>query len=374
MAPAPVPVKGGKLAREYCMDQDRAEILIIGGGIAGLSTACHLALAGQDGVVLVEREPLPGFYASGHNAGIARRLTGRAEHTALTVQGRDLLFQAGLMRAGGGYLLGAEPGGTRALAEEARAFGVEARTGSGSPIPGLRAAEWLHLPGDGVIDIDAVLRHCADTARAGGARLYFGRQVQGITPGPAGFRVATDRGPIQAGRVVNAAGAWAQEVGRMAGGLDIPFQPLRRHLVWSTAPCPEDQPWAWWADRPLYLRPESGGVLLCACEESSVPLPPRGRQPDNDDSFLEDLAGSLGELVPGLAAKPITRMWCGLRTFAPDRRFVVGPDPIQPGLFWVAGLAGHGMTSGLAVGRQAADGILGKFSGDALNPGRLLSH
>jgi len=356
------------------MDPEDIEILIIGGGIAGLSTACHLALAGQGGVTLVEREQLPGFYASGHNAGIARRLTGRAEHTALTVQGRDRLLQAGLMRASGGYLLGAEPGGTRDLAEEARAFGVEAARGAGSPIAGLRAAEWLHLPGDGVIDIDALLRHCADTARAGGARLRFGCQVEGIVPDPGGFRVATDQGPVRARIVVNAAGAWAGEVGRMAGGLDLAFMPLRRHLVWSPAPCPADQPWAWWADRPLYLRPESGGALLCACEESSVPLPPRGLQPAHDDAVLEQLAGSLKELVPALAEAPIARLWCGLRTFAPDRRFVLGRDPLQPGLFWVAGLGGHGMTSGLAVGQWAADSILRDLSTGSLNPRRLSSH
>ncbi len=356
------------------MDQESVDILIIGGGIAGLSTACHLALARQGGVALVERETLPGFYASGHNASIARRLTGRPEHTALTIQGRERLQQAGLMRATGGYLLGAERGGTRVLAEEAKAFGLEVSQGTGSPIPGLRAAEWLHLAEDGVIDIDAVLRHCADTARAGGAQLRFGCQVQGIVPGPAGFQVTTDQGPIRARMVVNAAGAWAREVGRMAGGLDIPFEPLRRHLVWSTAACPADQPWAWWADRPLYARPESGGVLLCACEESNVTLPPRGQQPDNDDSFLEGLADSLKELIPALTEAPIARMWCGIRTFAPDRRFVVGPDPVRPDLFWVAGLAGHGMTSGLAVGQLAADGILGKISSSRLNPGRLLSH
>jgi glycine/D-amino acid oxidase-like deaminating enzyme len=356
------------------MVQNHVEILIIGGGIAGLSTACHLALAGQDGVMLVEREALPGFYASGHNAGIARRLTGRAEHTALAVQGRDRLLEAGLMRASGGYMLAAEPGGARALAEEARAFGLEMSQGAGSPIPGLGAAEWLFLPGDGVIDIDAELRHCADTARAGGATLRFGCQVQGITPGPDGFRVATDQGLVQARILVNAAGAWAQEVGRMAGGLDIPFAPLRRHLVWSTAPCPADQPWAWWADRPLYIRPESGGTLLCACEETTLTLPARGLQPENDDSFLPGLADSLKELIPALAEATVARLWCGVRTFAPDRRFVLGPDPLQPNLFWVAGLGGHGMTSGLAVGHLAAGSILGKNSTDILNPGRLLSH
>ena len=355
------------------MHQD-VEILVIGGGIAGLSTACHLVRAGQRGVALVEREAQPGFYASGHNAGIARQLTGRAEHTALAVRGRDLLARARLMRASGGTLLGAEAGGTRELAEEARAFGLEASQGAGSPIPGLRAAEWLHLAGDGVIDIDAALRHCADTARAGGARLHFGCQVEGIAPDPAGFRVQTDRGAVRARTVVNAAGGWAREVGRMAGGLDIPFRPLRRHLVWSSAPCPAGRPWAWWADRPLYVRPESGGALLCACDESPVALPARGAQPAVDEAVLEGLAASLKELIPGLAAAPVARLWCGMRTFAPDRRFVLGPDPVRPGLFWVAGLGGHGMTTGLAVGQLAADILLGKKDPGPLNPARLLRH
>ena len=356
------------------MGLESAEVLIIGGGVAGLSTAFHLAQAGQDDVLLVEREAMPGFYASGHNAGIARQLTGRAEHTALTVQGRNRLAEAGLMQASGGYLLGAEPGGSEALAEEARAFQLDAARGSGCPLPGLQAAEYLYLASDGVIDIDALLHHCAYTARAGGAQLRFGCQVQGITPGPGGFRVETDQGPIQARRLVNAAGAWAQEVGRMAGGLDIAFQPLRRHLVWSNTPYPADQPWAWWADRPLYARPESGGVLLCACEESQVDLPARGQQPATDDSVLEGLALSLRGLIPSLADASVARLWCGLRTFAPDRRFVLGPDPVNPDLHWVAGLGGHGMTSGLAVGELAAWSILGKKKTGLLDPGRLWQH
>jgi glycine/D-amino acid oxidase-like deaminating enzyme len=356
------------------MSRESVEILIVGGGIAGLSTACHLALAGQERVMLVERELLPGFYASGHNAGIARQLTGRAEHTALTIQGRNRLAEAGLMRVSGGYLLGAERGGTDALAEEARHFQLAAEKGAGSPLPGLQAAEYLHLPSDGVIDIDAVLHHCAYTARAGGAQLRFGCQVTGITPEASGFRVATDQGTIHARKLVNAAGAWAQEVGRMAGGLDIPFQPLRRHLIWSNAAYAQDQAWAWWADRPLYARPESGGVLLCACEESEVALPGRGSQPDTDDSVLEGLADSLKALIPALADAPIARLWCGLRTFAPDRRFVLGPDPVNPGLTWVAGLGGHGMTSGMAVGALAAESLLGQKKMGVLDPGRLLSH
>ena len=356
------------------MINEHAEVLVIGGGIAGLSTAFHLAREGQQGVVLLEREAQAGFYASGHNAGIGRALTGRAEHTALTLQGRARLAQAGLMVRTGGYLLGAEPGGTDALAAEAEALGVEVVRGPGSPLPGLRAAEFLQVPGDGEIDIHAVLGHCAEGARALGARLHFDCQVQSIQPGAGGFRVETDRGVIEAGILVNAAGAWAQDLGRQAGGLDIPFQPLRRHLVWSNRPYPADRPYAWWADRPLYVRPESGGLLLCACEESTVALPVRGRQPDTDESVLEGLHASLRELAPDHAALPIARLWCGLRTFAPDRRFVLGFDPVNPRLFWVAGLGGHGMTSGLAVGETAARTLLQKKMGGPLDPGRLSTH
>jgi len=351
----------------------RAEILIVGGGIAGLSTAFHLARAGQGGVVLVDREELPGFYASGHNAGVGRQLTGRAEHTALTIEGRNRLAEAGLIDQRGGYLLGADPGGTASLAQEAERFHLPVEKAEGTPFPGLKAAEYFRIPSDGFIDVDAVLQRCSEGARAGGAELNFGCQVMSIQPTADGFDVETDQGPIRAGRIVNAAGAWAQEVGRMAGGLDIPFQPLRRHLIWSNAAYPQDQPWVWWADRPLYLRAESGGLLLCACEEDQVPLPGRRQQPESDRYILETLSGYLRELAPDLGDVPIARLWCGLRTFAPDRRFTIGPDPVNPRLFWVAGLGGHGMTSGLAVGDLAARAILGRADTGLLDPARLLT-
>ena len=126
-----------------------------------------------------------------------------------------------------------------------------------------------------------------------------------------------------------------------------------RALVWSGAAHPQLEPWAWWVDRPFYLRPESGGLLMCPCEEVAVPLPPRGRQPDTDPAVLEGLFASLRELAPHLAERPVTRYWTGLRTFAPDRRFVLGWDPWNPRLFWSSCLCGHGMTSGLAVTRKS---------------------
>jgi adhesin HecA-like repeat protein len=349
---------------------ETAEVVIIGGGIAGLSLACHLAQAGQRGIVLLEREDQPGTYASGHNAAIARALTGRDEHTTLTVEGRRLLNQAGLMTASGGLLASVGHGPLDALETEAKRHGVEVHRRAGIPLPGLHAAEHLAIPGDGVIDIAGLLRHCAEGARAGGADLRFGSALLALRPTETGFDLNTDQGILRAKTLAIAAGAWAAELGRMAGS-QIPFTPLRRTLVWSGAPYPQDQPWAWWVDRPFYLRPESGGVLMCPCEETEVFPPSRGRQPDTDAAVLEGLFTSLRELAPELADRPITRYWTGLRTFAPDRGFVIGWDPWNPRLFWDAGLGGHGMTSGLSVGAYAAERFLHRGDAGPLDPARF---
>jgi glycine/D-amino acid oxidase-like deaminating enzyme len=349
---------------------DTAEVAIIGGGIAGLSLAFHLAQAGQQGIVLLEREDQPGTYASGHNAAVARSLTGRDEHTALTVEGCRRLAEAGLLTAGGGLLVSAERGPLDAFEAEARHHGVEVHRGEGIPLPGLKAAEHLAIPGDGVIDIAGLLRTCAEGARAHGADLRFGCALLGMKSTDAGFELETDRGPLHAKALAIAAGAWAGELGRMAGS-QVEFTPLRRSLVFSGAPHSQQDPWAWWVDRPFYLRPESGGLLMCPCEEVAVPLPARGRQPDTDASVLEGLYTSLRELAPDLAERPVTRYWTGLRTFAPDRRFVIGWDPWNPCLFWSAGLGGHGMTSGLAVGALAANQFLRRSEPGLLDPTRF---
>lgn len=349
---------------------ETAEVAIIGGGIAGLSLAYHLARSGQGGIVLLEREDQPGTYASGHNAAVARSLTGRDEHTALTVEGRRRLAEAGLLSPSGGLLVSAEAGPLDAFEAEAARHGVEAHRGPGIPLPGLRAVEHLAIPGDGVIDIAGLLRVCADGARAEGADLRFGCALRGLKADGTGFDLDTDRGPLRATTLAIAAGAWAGELGRQAGSA-IPFTPLRRSLVWSSAAHPQNEPWAWWVDRPFYLRPESGGLLMCPCEEATVPLPPRGRQPDTDAAVLDGLYGSLRELAPHLAERPVTRYWTGIRTFAPDRRFVLGWDPWNPRLFWSAGLGGHGMTSGLAVGAHAADQFLHRRIQGPLDPARF---
>ncbi len=371
MAPDGTAVKG-QACHDGQMGSERWDIVVAGGGIAGLSTAFHLARSGGQRILLLDREILPGFYASGHNAGIARQLTGRLAHSRLAVEGRDRLAEAGLLAVTGGRFLAMEPAALDPLVEEARTLGVPVERGAGAGLTGMVAGAHLAVPSDGAIDVNGLLGLCAHGAREAGAELRFGTEIRDIQSMESGFALETSDGPITAATLINAAGAWAGELGRKAGGIAIAFRPLRRHLAWSDQPYSEAEPYAWWVDRPLYLKAESGGLLMCPCDESEGPLPPPGQQPDIDASAFEALADTMHTLAPGLTDHGITRTWSGLRTFAPDRSFVIGWDPVNPRLFWVAGLGGHGMTTGLAVGRLAAE-LFQQRGEHELSPKRLLN-
>ncbi len=347
------------------------DILVVGSGIAGLSAAFHLAQVPGRRILLVDREILPGFYASGHNAGIARQLTGRREHSRLAVEGRNRLADARLLTENGGLLLAADTLALDAIEAEAQELGVAVERNAGAGIDGLIATAHLSVPSDGFIDVHGLLGLCARGAREAGVELRYGCEVRAIEIAENGFLVDTSEGRVRVATIINAAGAWAGELGRRAGGLDIAFSPLRRHLAWSDQPYDGNQPYIWWVDRELYLKAESGGLLMCPCDEDEVALPPPGQQPDTDAKAIEQLADSMHELAPGLTDHGISRAWSGIRTFAPDRRFVLGWDPVNPNLFWVAGLGGHGMTTGLAVGKLSAQ-LYQQRGEHELSPRRLM--
>jgi glycine/D-amino acid oxidase-like deaminating enzyme len=139
-----------------------------------------------------------------------------------------------------------------------------------------------------------------------------------------------------------------------------------------TAPDPRvdpDWPVVWNAGDAFYARPESGGLLLCACDETAV----AADACEVDPSVRERIAEVAARHLPDFADAAAAHLWCGMRTFAEDHEFVIGPDPELAGLFWAAGLGGHGMTTAPAVGALAADALLGR--GDpreraAFDPGR----
>ncbi len=361
-----------------------ADVVIIGGGIAGLSVAWSLTRAGVRGVALFEREPLFATHSSGRNAAIFRLLDRSTGVPALALRSRELLDELmggrAWLRETGAILSARSMGALAPLIEVARAHGIAhsvvERPELGrycAPLAMGSATVGIHVPGDGVLDIHAMISALSEAARRGGARLQTGAVVELIERrgGRAvGVRLASGES-VDAGAVLIAAGAWASAMGA-ATGAPLALTPMRRHLAQLT---PRERlspqsPVVWCEDEEVYYRPESGGVLASPCDEDAYPpcLPPEA------PSALALLAEKLGRVAPSLADASVQRSWACLRTFAPDRALVAGPDPRVPGLFWLGGLGGHGMTAGVGAGELAAALLRGEGHplAQALAPCRLL--
>lgn len=232
----------------------------------------------------------------------------------------------------------------------------------------------LWSPEDGVIDVHALLSGYLEGARRGGARVETGVSVLALrTAGGRLTGVETSAGPVEAPVAVNAAGAWAGEIGA-AADLQLPLMPFRRHLGATVPSEAVDPGWpiVWDLSDPFYCRPESGGLLMSPCDEE--PHPPGEALPT--PTGAEQIARKASRLLPGLAGLRLGRLWACLRIFAADRAPVVGSDPRVQGLYWVAGLGGQGVSLSPAIGRLAASLILSESPGPspvgALSPVRLL--
>jgi glycine/D-amino acid oxidase-like deaminating enzyme len=122
-------------------------------------------------------------------------------------------------------------------------------------------------------------------------------------------------------------------------------------------------------DRSLYLRALDGGVLFSPCDNALAEPPPSHVYPVNAP-VIEELANTIKSVAPVFKDTPLGKTWSALRTFAPDKKFIVGWDKINPRLFWVAGLGGHGMTAGFALGELAKNLLLNPQK-HPLNPDRI---
>lgn len=358
-------------------------VLIVGGGIAGLATAWHLA-ARAVAVTLLEREPLFASHASGRNAAIFRqlehdvagvRLALRSDAllTSLAAEGPALLARTGALYLGTERELG--PLVTLAAGE-----GVQVRRVSGAElsgiVPALRGTDapaGLHVPRDGVLDVHAIAQALVAGARARGAMLRSGVGVERLLVADgrvSGVQLA-DGATREADEIVLAVGAWSASLGA-AVGLSIPVQPRRRHLA-LLGPAPSEAalgPVVWRLDEGIYVRREAGGLLASPCDEQ-VWEP--GVPPTSPDA-MEQLAVRLQRLAPSLAASEVRTAWACLRSFAPDGALVAGRDPRARGLTWIAGLGGRGMSVGLGLGEVAAAAALDEAHPllEALSPDRWL--
>jgi glycine/D-amino acid oxidase-like deaminating enzyme len=342
-------------------------VAIIGAGFAGAATAYWLKRFAGVRATIIEQEAVPGAHASGKNAGIARQAAESTPGTVLCARGTAFLrnppsgfSSERVMQPTGGYLLANRAAPVSELRDRARAAGVEVRQAAKRDViervPFLEGAPFeaaLFCPGDGVVDVHELL-----TAYLRGQQVLTHAAVTAFDLSGGRLKAATTtRGSIAADWFVIAGGAWATGVGKLAGSDCFPLEPRRRHLL-HTGPMPaidRHTPYAWSIEPEVYVRPESGGLLLCPCDEQvSEPCSPAA-----DDNAPVWLAEKLGAAMPGLLDVPIARTWAELRCFSPDGNFVIGRDPKIANLLWVCALGGHGMTSSAAVGELAASLLLG---------------
>jgi D-arginine dehydrogenase len=350
------------------------DFVIVGAGLAGAATAYHLTRQGAADVLLVEREAIPGFHSSGRNAAMIRQCVPDVALARLARDGAAFLHSLPedwpvpvQFKQNGSLLLGSNAGWEK-LKRDAEAgrqlgIGVELWTPEQAKhhVPVLVDAEFdgaIWCATDGVVDVHALLSGYLKAATAKGARVRYGTAVGAIrsTRGRS-LEVTVGDEAIGAKAVINACGAWANVIAEMAGAAALPLHPCRRHLFVSPPLDWIDSAWPfiWDVSHDIYFRPEGEGLLLCACDQTE--LPPG--DPPVDLSVQELLAEKIQRYFPGLSNVSISKRWAGFRTLTPDGRFVIGWDPAIEGLFWVAGLGGHGVTTSSAVGALAADILLG---------------
>lgn len=373
-----------------------ARVVIVGGGIFGCACAWHLARAGVDDVLVLERDELNAATTS-QAAGLIGQLRTSAVTSALVGQTLDDIatlaaagHETGFRRTGSLRLaLTAERDvEIRAQVAAARHFGVDATLVGADEVkrhaPGLEPskrypAAWM--PNDGYAEPYTLATAYASAARGAGVTFVTGCDVLGIRSDAGRARgVTTREGDVDAEAVVVAAGAWTRAVATGAG-VAVPAVAVR-HQAWVTAP----MPWVTPAfpvvrvpDRLAYLRPEVGGLMLGFFEQT-----PLGLDIDGDGAFrvadtprdpdvLAAHAPALLEVAPGLGEARIVGGTAGVPTYTPDGQFVVGAAGV-PGLFVATGCCAHGIAGSGGVGRALTEAVTGEpatLDPAALSPERF---
>ena len=235
---------------------------------------------------------------------------------------------------------------------------------AGIPIDGLRPGWDIGLAEPSCADIDVARLHAAylKRARTRGAALATDARVVGVRRDKM-WRIETRAGTIEAATLVNAAGAWADEVAAMAGVRPIGIQPYRRTMVQLRVdpPAPADLPLIVDALGRFYFKPEGGGRLWVSPNDETPCAAGDCAAEEIDVAIAIDRL----QQVVDWRVERVERAWAGLRSFAPDRLPVYGPDPGDAGFFWYAGQGGFGIQTAPAAAKLAAALLLGE-AGDPM--------
>jgi D-arginine dehydrogenase len=346
----------------------RADVAVVGAGIAGAGLAA--ALAPHASVVLIEGEDAPGYHSTGRSAAFWSETYGGPAIQPLTTASGPAL--APFLQPLGSLHIGraGDAGAIDAfLAEFAGTPVVLERVDPAALVPGLRA-DWIHgimEPSCAYIDVAALHAEQLATARRHGVRLVVGATLTGARHEAGRWRLATRAGEVDAGIVVDAAGAWADTVARLCGAAPLGIRPYRRTVAQlrTDPPAPAGLPHVADIAGRFYFKPEVGGRLW---------LSPHDETPcDPCDAAAEEIDVALAidrfQRAVDWRVAAVERRWAGLRSFAPDRRPVYGFDARVPGFFWCAGQGGFGIQTAPAASALAASLLLGTAPPSALDPG-----
>ncbi len=341
------------------MPENHYDVIVIGAGIAGASVAAELAASAR--VLVLEREEQPGYHTTGRSAAlytatygppVIRALTRASAGTLLgdhpqpLTRPRGLLFVARRDQVDALERMQAELGDavTRLTPDAARAYLPLLREGH------IHGA--LHDTGASDIDVDALHRMYLRRLGTANGVLMTNSEVQAITRDGADWLIRCGTGAFRAPRIVNAAGAWADEIAALAGVKPVGLVPKRRTAVIVAPPDgidPAPFPMTVDVDETFYIKPEAGKLLLSPAD--ATPSPACDARPEElDIAICVDRAQRALELP----VRRIEHSWAGLRSFVADGCPVAGYAPEAPGFFWLAGQGGYGIQSAPALARAAA--------------------
>ena len=373
-------------------EPERFDVAVVGAGIAGASAAAELAASVR--VILIERESQPGYHTTGRSAALFSQIYGPPVIRALSRASAALLYEPPAGFAADPILsprdvltIGRDDQRARLDAEFAELAARSTvrrvtRDDALALVPLLRpesaAAAFLE-EGSADIDVHALHHGFLRRLRALGGRIETGCELTSLARDGGGWLLATRKGRFRADIVVNAAGAWADELGALAGAARIGLTPKRRTAM--VVPAPDGIDAGGWpavvdVDEDFYLKPDAGRLLISPADET--PSPPCDAQPDElDVAICIDRIETAFDLKVGR----IENKWAGLRSFVADKCPVVGFDPLAENFFWLAGQGGYGIQTSPAMARTAAALALGRglpadiqdqgVEAAALSPARL---
>ena len=337
-----------------------SDIIVIGGGVAGLSAAA--ALSQEARVTVLEQEGSTGYHASGRSAAMFEENYG-----APSVQALSRASAPYHREANGGYL---SPRGFMIVAtkEERAAFDMDSEALGAAPISLAQAQTLVPIlepktvafagyhEGAMDIDTDRLMQDFSREVRRNGGQIITKARVTKLSRTSTGWQVQVGALEYACETLVNAAGAWADQIARLAQITPINLMPCRRSM--ARIPAPEDRntrdwPMFFGVGETWYAKPDAGALLISPADEE--PVAPQDAWAD-DMVLAEGIARYQAMVRPRVTH--VSTSWAGLRSFAPDRTLVLGPDPSDTRFIWCAGQGGYGFQTAPAAGALVADLVM----------------